>query len=207
MSVETLLTAARGRGLDGVAVTDHNTMAACSEATARAPGDVLVIPAEEVDTPEGQVIGLFLDDEVEPWQSPATVIDAIHDQGGIAFAPHPFDGLRSGLETIGEHADSLDAVEIVNSRCVRAVYNDRARVFAETHGLPGLGGSDAHFAHEVGRAYTAVDVEPDRDADLESRRESVRDAIHSGAVRAVGGRGSLANHAGTKLVKLARSLR
>lgn len=207
-SVDALLAAAGAAGLDGLAVTDHNTLAGAREAVARAPDDLLVVPAVEVDTTRGQVIGLFVEEPIEPWQPPGAVIDAVHAQGGLAFAPHPFDDLREGLEDPADHADALDAIEVVNARCVRASYNERARSFAREWGLPGVGGSDAHFAREVGGAYTTVDVDVDpARASTADRREAVAAAIRAGRVEAGGGRGSIAHHAGTKLLKLARSLR
>ncbi|MFC7229672.1 PHP domain-containing protein [Salinirubellus salinus] len=206
MPVETLVAMARRRGLDGVAVTDHNTVAGVHEALGLADDGMLIVPAEEVDTPAGQIIGLFVEEEIRPWQPPEAVIDAIHDQGGLAFAPHPFDRLRQGLENPAAYADALDAFEVFNARCVRPSYNDRARSFAREWGLPGVGGSDAHFAREVGNAYTVVDVDID-DVPVAERLPRVKTAIRDGRVRAVGTRGSLVNHAGTKVVKLARSLR
>lgn len=203
MAPETLVRRAAAVGLDGVAVTDHNTMDGVEPALSAASDDLLVVPAEEVDTPEGQVIGLFLSEPIEPWGSPESVIDEIHDQGGLVLVPHPFDAMREGLRTIEAHADRVDAVEALNSRCVRGRYNERARAFAESHGLPATGGSDAHFAREVGTAFTRVEV-PDADGrDL----TSLKRAIEAGSVRPAGRKGSVAVHFGTKAVKLRNRIR
>jgi predicted metal-dependent phosphoesterase TrpH len=204
-----LVRSAVGAGLDGIALTDHNTMAGIEDARAAAPAGFYVIAAEEVDTPDGQIIGLFLDEAIDPWQNAETVLDEIHDQGGLAFAPHPFDAYREGLETIDELAGKLDAVEVLNSRCVRTRFNHRAEAFAREDGLPRLGGSDAHFAHEIGTAHTAVDLSDAYFAVPDHRdgwMTAVRDAILDGAVRPAGGRGSILNHAGTKLVKYRAAL-
>ena len=199
MSPETLVTRASAVGLDGVAVTDHNTMAAVEPAR-RAATDLLVIPGEEIDTPDGQIIGLFLTEPIEPWQSPAAVIDAIHAQGGLALAPHPFDPLREGLASIGDHADALDAIEGRNSRCLRDRYNDRAVAFAREHDLPITGGSDAHFAREVGTAFTRASLDADPDTELSG--DAVQRTIERGKVEPAGRRGTPLVHAGTKCVKL-----
>jgi predicted metal-dependent phosphoesterase TrpH len=197
---ERLVERAMAVGLDGVAITDHNTTAAVDAARAAAPDELLVVPGIEVDTTAGQLIGLFVDDDIEPGQSPDAVIDAIRGQNGLVVAPHPFDALRDRFTAMAEYADRLDAVETVNSRCVRADYNDRARAFAARHDLPAVGGSDAHFAHEVGTAYTALD-------DGAPTADAVRTAIREGRVTAQGERGSLVSHAGTKLVKTYNRLR
>jgi len=200
MSPDTLVRRAAKIGLNGVAVTDHNTMDGVGPAQRAAGDDFLVIPAEEIDTPEGQIIGLFLSDPIEPWGSPVAVIDRIHDQGGVAFAPHPFDAMREGLTTIADHVESLDAVETLNSRCVQARYNERARQFAAAHELAKTGGSDAHFALEVGTAYTRVRTD-------ERTLGAVKAALLSGDVSAAGERGSIVVHVGTKGVKLYNRIR
>jgi predicted metal-dependent phosphoesterase TrpH len=194
-----LVGAARRRGLDGVAVTDHNTTAGVPEVRAAAE-ELLVVPAEEVDTLDGQVIGLFIEESIQPGMPLAATAEAIQDQGGVVFAPHPFDTLREGIGSddsaaADQYAAVLDAVEVLNSRCIRSTYNNRARAFAERHSLPGLGGSDAHFAREVGTAFTDVDTN-------QQTVGAVREALLAGNVIAQGERGSVLNHAGTKAVKL-----
>jgi hypothetical protein len=209
---ETLIRRAKRVGLDGVAITDHNTMDGIDPARLAADDGFLIIPAEEIDTTEGQIIGLFLTEPIDPWQPPAEVLNTIHRQGGLALVPHPFDNLRDGLETIESHVDRIDAVEVLNSRCIRDSYNDRARAFAEANGLPMTGGSDAHFARELGRAYTRVTVRsfPDCDGSSPCRGSmlaAVRQAIVDDDVKPAGGRGTPAVHAGTKVVKLLNRLR
>jgi predicted metal-dependent phosphoesterase TrpH len=200
MTPETLVRQANQRGLDGVAITDHNIMSAIEPARDIAHDDFLVIPGEEVDTPEGQLIGLFLSESIEPGQSPRTVIDRIHDLGGVAFAPHPFDAMREGLATITEHAEALDAIETLNSRCLRSQYNERATAFATKHNLPATGGSDAHFARELGTAYTQVETNGNTLA-------NVKDVLLAGRMRSKGKQGSPLVHAGTKAVKLYNRMR
>jgi len=204
MAPETLVRRAAAVGLDGVAITDHNTMDAVAAARRIAPDDLLVIPAEEIDTPEGQIIGLFLDHPIEPWQSPSAVFDAIHRQDGLALLPHPFDAMREHLETIGDHVDSIDAVETINSRCIRSRYNERASAFAERHGLTKTGGSDAHFARELGTAHTRIEGDassPERLATI------VREAIADGRTHPVGSTGTPLVHVGTKAVKMYNRVR
>jgi len=200
MAPETLVRRAERRDLDGVAITDHNTMEGVPPVRRAASGDFMVIPGEEIDTPDGQIIGLFLSEPIEPWQSPGDVIDQIHDQGGVAVAPHPFDALREGLKGIDEHAETLDAIETINSRCLRGRYNKRATAFATEHHLPATGGSDAHFAYEVGTAFTEVRT------DGETLAEAKR-ALLAGRTAPKGERGSPLVHAGTKCVKLYNRVR
>jgi predicted metal-dependent phosphoesterase TrpH len=200
MAPETLVRRAEQTGLDGVAITDHNTMKGIAPARQATAGDLIVIPGEEIDTPKGQIIGLFLSEPIEAWQSPGVVINQIHEQGGVAVAPHPFDAMREGLTTIDEHVKGLDAIETVNSRCLRSQYNERATAFATEHNLPATGGSDAHFAYELGTAFTEVRTDGDTLGEA-------KQALLAGRMAPKGERGSPLVHAGTKSVKLYNRVR
>lgn len=206
MAPETAVQRADRIGLDGIAITDHNTMSAVVSARNVASEDLLVVPGEEIDTPEGQLIGLFLSDTIDPWQSPGTVINEIHEQGGIVLTPHPFDSIREGLTTIADYVEMIDVVETLNSRCVRRRYNERAQAFVKKHQLPATGGSDAHFAHEIGTAYTQVQIDSETTDEI-NRLSAVKDALRAGHVTPAGKTGSLLAHAGTKGVKLYNRVR
>jgi predicted metal-dependent phosphoesterase TrpH len=80
-------------------------------------------------------------------------------------------------------------------------YNKQAAEFAAKHDLPATGGSDAHFATEVGQAHTVVDVESDIHR-YDKKLEAVKEAIRDGRIKPVGSTGTNLVHAGTKIVKL-----
>ncbi|MFB6186104.1 MAG: CehA/McbA family metallohydrolase [Halobacteriaceae archaeon] len=199
MTPETLVNSAESANLDAIAVTDHNTMEGVQEAERTASDDLLVIPGEEVDTTKGQIIGLFLSESIDPGMTPSDVLNAIHDQGGVAFAPHPFDEMRAGLERIDEYVAELDAIESVNSRCLRNAYNRRAKEFAQRNDVPCIGGSDAHFSLEVGTAYTLFDINEGSPA---LSIDMLKKQIKAGNVAPAGSIGYRTVHAGTKIVKL-----
>jgi len=117
---------------------------------------VRIIVGEEVRTPAGDVIGLFLTERI-PYVLPlAEVIGRIRAQGGLVYAPHPFDRVRSSL---GEALSGLcaeggvDVIEVFNAKVSDQALNDRAAKVAREFGLPGGAGSDAHDAPGVGAAY------------------------------------------------------
>ncbi|WP_256566134.1 PHP domain-containing protein [Natrinema gelatinilyticum] len=184
---ERVAQAAVNAGLDGIAVTDHDTLTNVDAVREAAPDDLEVISAVEVTTTEGHLLGLDVT-EAPPPTDPLAVVDHIHDQGGLAVLSHPFDTLRQYYETDLEIlADAVDGVEGVNSRCVRRRFNERATGFADDHDLPVTGGSDAHFPMEVGRAYTRIEGDG-----------ALADAIRDGRVRP-GGRGRFfSGHVATK---------
>jgi hypothetical protein len=172
--------------LDGVAITNHDTLEDVEAVRAAAPDSLTVIPAVEVTTTEGHLLALDVR-EPPPQADPLTVVDDVHDQGGLAVLSHPFDRLRQYYETeLAALAAAVDGVEVVNSRCVRPAYNRRAREFAAEHDLPATGGSDAHFPMEVGRATTVCEGD-------------VLEAIRSGETATEGRGGRLSGHVATKL--------
>jgi hypothetical protein len=192
-----VVSAATAAGLDGVVVTDHDTVANV-EAVRRAAGETLtVVSGVEVTTTQGHLLAIGVDD-APPVGDPLAVIDWVHDHGGVAVLSHPFDTLRQCYETdltvIGR---AVDAVEGINSRCVLPWFNRRARSFAATHRLPATGGSDAHFPMEVGRAYTEVDAEGHGDDG-----DALLRAIGRGDVKPAGRGGYLSGHVATKLHQL-----
>lgn len=181
-----IASAAVSAGLDGLAVTDHDTLAGVAGVRAAAPDALTVIPGVEVTTSQGHLLALDVDSAPEPGP-PLSVIGDVHDQGGVAVLSHPFDALREHfVADLDAIAGAVDAVEAVNSRCVRPRYNEHSRAFAATHDLPIVGGSDAHFPMEVGRAYTECEGDP-------------LQAINDGETQAVGRGGYLSGHIATKL--------
>ncbi len=149
---ERLLDLAKRRGLHAVAVTDHNRL------THIRSGDPLVIPGEEVRTGKGELIGLFLTEEIPPGLSPEETADRIREQGGLVLIPHPFDlfRFRTAAPLLGYKPRKDDLLEVLNARYVCKSFEERAFEYAERWGLPKVGGSDAHTPVEVGRAWTEV---------------------------------------------------
>jgi predicted metal-dependent phosphoesterase TrpH len=155
LTVEELADRARQAGLDVVCVTDHNVTHAAVAAAERDLG-VRVIVGEEVRTPDGDVIGLFLTERI-PYVLPvAEVVGLIRGQGGLVYAPHPFDLGRSSLGRVLPGlcaAGSVDVIEVFNAKISDQALNDEAARLAQRFGLPGGAGSDAHDAPGVGAAY------------------------------------------------------
>jgi len=145
------------RGLDKVAITDHNVIAGALEFHARAPDRFLV--GEEIKTTQGELLALFIEEEIPPGLSPQETIAKVHAQGGLVGASHPLDRLRAealGRKTLEAIHEQLDFLEVFNSRIAFARDNRLARELAVRWGLPGSVGSDAHTPFEVGRAYIEI---------------------------------------------------
>ena len=152
--VEELLGHAEAEGLGAIAVTDHNVFGGAREAVELARGrDLVVIPGEEVKTADqGEVIGLFLSEEIPRGLSFGETVDAIRAQGGIVYLPHPFDRLHAIPEpaTLHRHLAQVDVLEVYNARLLFEAYNDEALRFARKYDLTMGAGSDAHVLQGVG---------------------------------------------------------
>jgi predicted metal-dependent phosphoesterase TrpH len=157
------------RGLDGLAITDHNVLAK------DIPQGLLIIPGIEISSREGHIIGLGVSDAV-PRKLPADeTILQIERLGGVSIVAHPYDLLRSAINP--EILTTMpDAIEVINAASMlHSIIWKRARKFAEKRNLPQTGGSDSHIPETIGKAYTIVDVESRNVA-------SVLDAIRNGRV-------------------------
>ena len=167
-SLESVVEIAGQRGLDKVAITDHNRLEGALRLREMAPE--LVIVGEEIRTAEGELLCFFLTEEVRGGLSPEETIARVRDQGGILGIPHPMDHIRT--ETMGRRAltrirQQLDCVEVFNARCVLPAHNRRVAAWAAELGLPGTAGSDAHYVAEIGRAYVEMPPFAGRDDFLE----------------------------------------
>jgi len=157
MTYDALLRRMDRRGMDMVAITDHNTIAGALAFHARAPERFLV--GEEIKTTCGELIALFLKDEVPPGLSPEETIARVHAQGALVGASHPLDRWRGealGMENLESIRRKLDFLEVFNARMTFSSDNRLAREMAARWGLPGSAGSDAHAPSEVGRAYVDI---------------------------------------------------
>jgi hypothetical protein len=148
VDVDELLDNAEAQGLGAIAVTDHNVFGGALEAVELARDRALVvIPGEEVKTDgQGEVIGLFLSEEIRRGMSFADTIAAIKDQDGLVYLPHPFDRLHSipDSATLRRHLADIDVFEVYNARLLFEAYNDEALRFARKYNLTMGAGSDAH---------------------------------------------------------------
>lgn len=158
-----------------LAVTDHNEFRAVAELKSLAP--FIIIPAEEIKTSEGELIGYFLTEHIEKGLSPEETALRIRDQGGVVNVPHPFDRLRSSalrteaLERLVSQG-LVDMIEGFNARMMRPEDNRMALEYARYHDLPVTAGSDAHTYAEIGTAWTGLRPF----ADSREFLQSVRDA-------------------------------
>jgi predicted metal-dependent phosphoesterase TrpH len=156
-SLEELITRCAECGLDRIALTDHNTIEGALALARIAPG--LAIVGEEAKTLEGEVIGLFINSRLPPYESPEEVMDLIHGMGGLTYIPHPLDRQRAHFreERLVELENRIDIIETYNPWC-EAAANQAAARLAEELGKVSATGSDSHAAHELGRSWMEMEA-------------------------------------------------
>ncbi len=166
---EELVASAKAHGLNALAITDHNTCEAIPHLEALGllnrggtPVDgFLIIPGVEVTTAEGHLlcIGRVLPNAAAARGKPASeVVQLIHDVGGLAIPPHPYDLFRAGIRKAVLDTLDIDALEVFNAASTLKRYNRKAFEYALRRGLPMTAASDAHHAAAVGTAFCILNL-------------------------------------------------
>ncbi len=152
--VEVLLATAREQGLGAIAITDHNVITGALEAREKAAEfGVKIIVAEEVKTADqGEVIGLFIEQQIPRGLTLAQTIAEIRRQGGLVYVPHPFDRMHAvpDYEHLLGIVDDTDASEIYTPRVAIGTFNEEAQRFAAKYRILAGAGSDSHVAPGLG---------------------------------------------------------
>jgi len=192
---EALIESARKKGLHGFALTDHNTSDGLryllDKGLVREDGqpvdDFLIIPGVEVTTAEGHLLCLGV---ILPFHkgTPANeVCKLVHELGGIAIPPHPYDLFRAGIRESVLDTLEIDALEVFNAATTLKRYNKMAFDYASRRHLPMTAGSDAHHESAIGTAYTILHTDDfsvkgllhqvKQGAELNQRYQSPKDAL------------------------------
>ena len=155
--LEEIIARCQELGINCIAISDHDATEGAFKMKDMAPFKVIV--AEEVLTPSGEVMGLFLKEHIASGLSIERAMDTIHAQGGLVSIPHPFDplrGLRLNDEGWQKIIGQVDILEVFNARCPFGRPATRAKAYAREQGLPGIAGSDAHSIGEIGNAIVEL---------------------------------------------------
>lgn len=156
-------------GINCLAICDHGTAEGALRMRGMAPFTVIV--AEEIMTPDGEIMGMFLKETIPSRLPVKEVISRIRAQGGLVCIPHPFDILRHSAlhnKVIEEIADQIDIIEVFNSRIFFPQNSAKALAFATKYGIPKSAGSDAHTLGEIGRTYVEMPEFKGKDDFLEA---------------------------------------
>src|ERR1035437_1014085 len=146
---------AKKRGLNAVAVTDHNQLeGACKIAKET---DFPIIPGMEVSSSEGHIVALNVQELIPRGLTAAETVTRIHRAGGVAIACHPYVLFKGCLKD--KVCETFDAIEVINARAFpfrRSV--KKAEEKAQEFNLPRVAGTDAHYGPQIGYGYTVIEA-------------------------------------------------
>ena len=173
LSSKTIIKVAKKKGLSGVAVTDHGTIEG-GLATKEVNNDdsFEVIVGSEIKTEFGDVLGLFLSDEIKSRKF-IEACEEIKAQGGLVILAHPYRKRKVLPEDLLDH---IDYIEGFNARSPSRL-NLKAQELAKAYKIPMVAGSDAHLSFEIGGGWTALNG-------------GVETLLHSEGATSIGGRES-----------------
>jgi len=196
-----LIRACQRKGIDLIAVTDHHSIRGALDVREIAPFPVII--GAELKTADGEIIGLFLEEDIPPGLSARESVKRIKDQGGIVQVPHPFDRFRRKHITLPALMDILPNVDIIEAFNARTTLKSDTmrgvefiRQHREQYEIRPVGVSDAHTAREIGNAYT--------DFPAFEGREDFMDALRHASIH--GRRTTPLIHLATRWTVLSRKL-
>ncbi len=165
VKIDDFLDTCNKKGLDRVAITDHNEIKGAFIAKELDPERVIV--GEEIQTTQGEMLGYFIKNHIPAGLTPMQTIEALKAQDAFISIAHPFDphrGTTWSESSLAEISPYIDAIEIFNARCLSNRANLQAEAYARKHHLAGMVGSDAHSLYELGRASLLLPAFDDADS-------------------------------------------
>ena len=154
---EEIITSGR---LNSIAITDHNRIDFALSLSAKYPANIIV--GEEIMTSDGEIIGLFLKENIEPGLTPLQTSIKIKEQGGLVYVPHPFETVRSGItfEGLNSIKELVDIIEAFNGRALFQNFGDKAADWAKENDIVTAASSDAHGYKGLSYGYSLLKDAP-----------------------------------------------
>ncbi|MFC2021385.1 PHP-associated domain-containing protein [Chloroflexota bacterium] len=171
-SLEKIIDRCLKTGINCIAVSDHGTIEGALKMQDLAPFKVII--AEEILTPFGEIMGMFLQEGLPSGIPIEEAISRLKAQNALISLPHPFDpfrGIRLDNNELEKLAGQIDIIEVFNARSPMAGPETRAMALARKYDLPGTVGSDAHTASEIGQTYIEIPEFNGKDEFLQALRK------------------------------------
>ncbi|HDY72680.1 MAG TPA: PHP domain-containing protein [bacterium] len=154
-SIKEIIDTAIKKGIDCIAITDHNKIQGALEAIEYAKAKpILIIPAIEVKSRDGDIIALNVRKEIEKSLSAEKTIEKIKEQSGLAIIAHPFGDWHAFKKDLKDFINKVDAIEVLNASVFTG--NKKAKELVKKYNLAFTAGSDAHEPKFIGRAYLEI---------------------------------------------------
>jgi len=172
MSPEEIISRCLETGINCITIADHGTVEGALKMQSLASFPVIV--AEEILTPHGEIMGMFLKESIPTGISIEQAISHIRTQDALVCLPHPFDtfrGLRINSTRLEELAEQIDIIEVFNARSPFLRASTKAQAFARKYDIPRIAGSDAHTLNEIGNTYVEIPEFNSKDDFLQALRK------------------------------------
>lgn len=175
-TLEEAIQYAKEKQLDGIAITDHDTVQGALKLTKRK--DLIVVPGIEVSSRHGHILGLNITESIQPKLDITETVEKIRSLGGVAVIAHPSVAIKTGMGTTIPSASKIDAVEVINASAFPfSLSTYLARRLARRLRLPETAGSDSHYPQEIGSAYTIIDADSNLDDIMEAIRKGKTEPV------------------------------
>ncbi len=169
-SIKAIVDTAVKKGIDCIAITDHDEIKGAFEAVEYAKDKpILIIPAIEIKSKDGDIIALNVKENIEKNLSAEQTIRKIKEQGGFAIIAHPFGDWHGFKKDIKGFVGKIDAIEVLNASVFFG--NKKAKETVQKYNLAFSAGSDAHEAKFIGRVYLEI---PGQDLSIEQILEAIK---------------------------------
>lgn len=182
------------RGLNAVAVTDHNSLNGAYKIAKET--DFLIIPGMEVSSADGHIVALNVHELIPRGLSAVDTVELIHKAGGVAIACHPYVYFKGCLRD--NVCAAFDAIEVINARAFPFKNSvKKAEEAAERLNLSRVAGTDAHYGPQIGYGYTEIEAS-------EPTVEAISKAIVDGHCSAHGQQVPIVLNAQQQLLRIRR---
>lgn len=153
-----LVAACRLRGIDAIAITEHDRICAADPDLFARNGVELIPGCEFTDASGAHILGLFVTKGLPFGSSSEKILDHIHEQGGFAVMAHPWKPGSGFLATGGARrlAAQFDFVELINGGWLSRDHIADTLELAREFGLRLIASSDSHKANQVGLCCTRI---------------------------------------------------
>ena len=157
-SPEEVIKTAKNKGLDGIAITDHNTLKG-AKASMNIHSNLIIIPGEEIKTDKGDILAFGIERTIPANLPLEEAIRRVHLQNGLVFIPHPTVPFFGKLKEEEIRHLPIDGIEVFSAITPFAFnYASKNIAMAKRLRLTMIAGSDSHFPETVGDAYTVIEA-------------------------------------------------
>lgn len=160
-TADELLLACKVRGINAIAITEHDEVSLIDPAPFIESGIELIPGCEFTNEVGAHIIGLFVNKSIPFGQTTQEILNHIHSSGGLAIMPHP---LKPGSGYLSLNCDlslvrQFDFIELINGGCISRQDSHVIYKIATKFGVRMIASSDSHKFNQVGLCCISIDID------------------------------------------------